>query len=485
MSVAVPDDPAEHFLQLWIEAEAWSSSERVAAISPRPEFLKELDDCLNRRSAADVMRGLWVLCLTGAPGSAEYRGQILSIMRTIDETFLAIHPRARTVPGHLDKRHLTPWLKDFRDQRQMTGFYATFKGRLLVPRGPLARPPRESWAAGAEALADSFTALSATSLAHHHERRPLGIELRVIGSAAAQGVPASATPGKERIAGLPIMQKAEDLHIREWMVDPQRYAAFSPATTCDPAERLLTALERACRNPAEASDIAIAPEFSQTAASITTLARELPKRNIPFRLLVAGSGATSTEHEGLPWNEACVFNRAGAVLWRQRKIWPAGIDQRRAKAWRLQDPGSGRIVEANASGHTVVIADLDGLGRCLTLICQDVLMQPVVAELIREYQPDWVFVPVLDEGADVGRWGHQQVFALSAASRARYLIVSSTALAARAGRTDRVPCLLAVGPRDGAGNEESRQYNAQAADGDTAYARVHWHSEGWQKTRVG
>jgi hypothetical protein len=225
---------------------------------------------------------------------------------------------------------------------------------------------------------------------------------------------------------------------------------------------------------------------------LAELAEALVNLDHPPRMLMAGSGNSEDVKNDWPWNESTVLNSTGTVLWRQRKIWPAGIKRDRAIQFGLSDPGEKEmILEKNAAGNEIVIADVDGLGRCVVLICQDLETRLISEELIQDFQPDWVFSPILDSEITEGRWAHQRCFALSGTSRARFIAVTSTALP-RLDATEPPIFGLAVGPKDTAhstsdsghviddGSEEGRCY-ATASD---ASRTIQWGSAGWKKTTL-
>jgi hypothetical protein len=149
--------------------------------------------------------------------------------------------------------------------------------------------------------------------------------------------------------------------------------------------------------------------------------------------------------------------------------------------YNLSDPGAGLSMEDNCSGNEVCVVDLDGLGRCVILICQDLEADPLAGDLIRNFQPDWVFAPILDRGIDTGRWVHQRAFALSALSPARFIVSCSTALADRAKVTGEIACGMAVGPKDSFGEDEGRVHALAYLVDNADFATLKWR-EKWRFT---
>ena len=90
-------------------------------------------------------------------------------------------------------------------------------------------------------------------------------------------------------------------------------------------------------------------------------------------------------------------------------------------------PGVGAYHEHNASGSCIQVVDIDSIGRCVILICQDVV-NAMAEDLLRCLQPDWVFVPILDRGFAVRSWFVDRARSLSTVSKARLFGVCSTAL---------------------------------------------------------
>ena len=198
---------------------------------------------------------------------------------------------------------------------------------------------------------------------------------------------------------------------------------------------------------------------------------------------MAGSGNSVETQDDLPWNEARVLNGVGVELWRQKKIWQAGLDAARAKDLNLNPGPTGRLMEKNHAGTEVVVADIDSLGRCVILICQDIQSYPLASDILRNYQPDWVFVPIMDWGTGTERWAHQRAYELSAISQARFLIASSLSMVEKL-KKDEQPCGLAVGPRVGLEEDDGRVCEpAFVKSSPHGYGLVEWRST-WGKTAV-
>lgn len=481
--------PVELFLQLWAKAEAMTSFQRITASPADSAFIQEVDQALRRNSAQAAADALANAFATAGDKTLpnERNGRMLATMRAIDAAFYLIHPRRQFVPSLAKKRPKLPdWLRELRDARFICGDYGKDEHFRLVPRGPLVRLPRDENASNAECLADRFAALSVVPHTLLLGTRVIKTRHIVVGLDIARGVAAATNPGYEDVVFIPVAEQVSDLLITEREVSLKKFADYQLEPNLNAAEIILAALRQA--GP---SDIAFAPELVVSEDHADKLAHGLLAGvPAPPRMIVAGSGQTRAPNaDGQPWNETRIFNRLGVDLWRQRKIWPAGLAVGRALQYDLSDPSPNLHMEDTAEGDTVVIADIDGMGRCAVLICQDIEAVPLAESLIQHFQPDWVFVPVLDPGVTPGRWAHQRVFALSGQSNARFMVASSTALAARMTPPITAACGLALGPKAASADGEDSgravatiSVKAGAAPG---YGKLKWR-EGleWQKTEL-
>lgn len=433
-------NPADLFLALWNKANDLTSFQRMTA--PGDKNLRcQLDAALNLSFATMAAARCWQLIADtdGMVGS----GSLLTAMHAIDDIFSLIHPRCQFGPA----RHgpnLPKWLRELRDRRMVATDYAYDNHHRLVPRGPLSRLPRDPIAAHAECLADRFHALAVVPQSVAIHTRTIHIRQSVIDKSVAHGIPSTSQPGRETIAFVPVAEYKSHLRLTERKVDEQTFVDFRLAPKLNAADRVVQALQAVGK-----ADIAFAPELVMREEHAKQLGQQLRCMTAAPKLIIAGSGQTSaTNRDGQPWNEAWAMNAAGAPLWKQRKLWPAGIDATRARNYGLSKVDNHKLgMEDTGEGDTLVIADIDGMGRCLILICQDIQAEPLVTQVLQFFQPDWVFVPILDTGIKPGRWAHQAFFVHSELSNARFMAISSTALARLAKQKGKIPFGLAVGPK--------------------------------------
>lgn len=471
---------AELFIILWEKVGGLPSYKRLTATSSDKLFVDDLNSLLKQDKDQDILDTLIELINQSAP-PADKVGQVLVIMKVIDEFIYRIHPRAVVLPTALAS--IPKWLQKLRYDRYGQGFYGKVNEHVLLPRGPLLRSARDEFASSAESFADRFAALAVVKEKLNHESQSIIINSIFIGADQAKGVVSSSSLGQEKIAFIPIAEHADDLITAEHVISGQTFVDFRIHPTVNSADRLISALSQLGY-----ADIAVAPELVMSESAADELPEKLRSfKPPPARMIVAGSGYTQSHDNGLPWNELRVFNGLGTELWRQRKIWPAGLSRDRALEFGLSDPGAGLVKEHNSSGVEIIVADVEELGRCVVLICQDIQSQPLSSELIRQFQPDWVFVPILDIGIESGRWGHQRAFDLSGLSNARFVLSTSTALAHKKSTLPKQPnCGLAVGPKSATKNDSERRYQCISVDEETSpgYALLEWKSDTWKKTTL-
>lgn len=477
------DSPAKFFLELWEIATKWSSPERSIGLSGEVVRIN-LESVLLLDDGEIVTQKLRNLLTKSLP-DVDYRRTVLNLMCAIDSAIFAIHPRVKIPPGSAKSRRNAPeWVRELRDRRNLHGNYAENNKFALVTRGPLTRSARSAVSSNAECLADRFVAISVVPMFTSHNGRSIKIDYKVFGTSAAGGVAPVKKNGEEKIAFIPVAESNDSLNITERVVEGCNFVDFRMNPNLDASDLFLRAI-----HAAGLVDIAIAPEFvmsSQHADKLSEGLRALGAKSP--RLVVAGSGLTFEETGCRPWNESRVLNGAGSILWRQRKIWPAAILRERAIEFGLSDPGQGMTYEDTDAGNEVIVADIEAYGRCIVLICQDIEARSLSEDLIDSFQPDWIFVPILDRGIRLGGWVHARSFALSGLSHARYLISCSTILAKKTTHSVSAEpaCGLAIGPKTEVLPDGGRMYlMAQVDPAKTpGYSTITWRTDGWSQTTL-
>ncbi len=469
-----PLNPASYFLQLWQQTKALSDTE-IACISGSRKLQPQIANALALNAAADVITALQKLLQQHSSSENDKQTCSFEIMQGIDDVFAEIHPRSLIDP----KSRTTPsWLHDLHERRLVFGNYAKTKDLWLVPRGPLLRSARDEFASGGISRQDCFKALSAVPQHLQHDGKTIRVQHQHVGVDEELGVAPGKDVGNETIVFMPIAEQAQDLSIQMQAKDNRWLAEYALHADLDAAQIIFKALQHAGQ-----CDIALASELMVSSTHADNLAALLQsKPGIRPRLVVAGSGASALRNEtGQAWNEGRVFNQNGAPLWQQSKIWIAVTKAPRTHELGLCEITDQRtVIEDNANSDTLTIADVDGLGRCAVLICQDIKGAPFAFDFVLHYQPDWIFIPLLDRGVHKGGWANQQAFALSEIANTRFLFVTSTSLGNKPG--EKVYCAMAVGPKTGQDGEVNRA--RQLAEAANGYAKMTWREGSWEQTKM-
>jgi hypothetical protein len=144
-------------------------------------------------------------------------------------------------------------------------------------------------------------------------------------------------------------------------------------------------------------------------------------------------------------------------------------------------------MEDAAPGAELVVCDLHGLGRVMTLICEDLEQQVPGGDLALALRPDWILTPVLDVNQTVGRWTHSRSIEIARKTLSRVVVsccatlgvrmANGTTLAATAQEIQTGICF------DGA---EDRRVKLVVSNGALAPDRtlVKWDSAAWPTHQI-
>lgn len=490
------DTPEALFMELWAGASQASPSDLTSTVVlPSASLAAALTADVGKKALGAICLEIEKL-LCGAAASAVL-ATILAAMQAIDAAMRPVHPAEALLPAPM-RSPLPKWVANAAETRSLDGVYWSIGGRWLVPRGPFSRAARARTAASAETFRERFRALSVVPASTCQDVRAIALKMTRISLATDRGVPlgTSAKPGAERVGFVPVAEGPGDLLRTVSNGGPSQMLDIRSAPTFDGGGRLLAALAAIGE-----ADIAVAPELTIGQRCEQRLRSGLQASSSGFpRLLLAGSGLVEAPGAAAAFNEARVLNAKGAVLWRQRKVWPFGMQRTRAEGYRLVNPGGSELLmEKIEAGDEIVVADVDGLGRCVVLICQDFQCTRAVEDIIDDYQPDWVFVPVLDPGIRAGGWAHSRAFELSGRSQARFIVSSSLTMChwglASGDSAPTPPFGLAVGPKDPTDPDPNNckgdmgravAFAESAAGASPAHAVLTWRSGtgNWRKTAL-
>ncbi|BBK30843.1 hypothetical protein EDC65_1722 [Stella humosa] len=419
-------EPAQLFLIAWSVAIRLSGNALSMAKACPDDVKFAVADALTQHNGADAvikccaaLRKIWP---EGAAVGIRQRqaGLLLQLMREIDIAMAHVHPRSRLLPPYFTRPAAPAWVREAGERRTAYGVYAQTDTHFLVPRGPFARNARGRFHEGGFSLPDQFGYLGCGVRRLDHDSGTATVHIHVIDQGIARGVPPrKRSEGAERVTFVPLAEASTDLvpRLRELdgtaVIDITQGGSFHP----------LASFTRAVRDAAD-SDMLLAPELTIVASDLDGFAHALASGPSP-RLVVAGSGLMPARDHEPPVNEAVMLNALGATLWRHRKVWAYGMNKPTFERLDLGDlPDTQQLMENITCGDTFTIADVDGLGRCLVLICQDLMIASLPA-LLHSWQPDWVFVPILDTGTGIDRWSTHRAITLSFESQGHFLVCSS------------------------------------------------------------
>ena len=479
---AASPTPAHLFLAYWQTAAALKPNQRSAAVRMPAAFLRAAREIAGQEDPQRAVEGLEAL--TAARTETERRGRMLAVMDAIDMLFAMLHPRT---PRAATRRAARPpaWLVALQDERMTKGAFLVADGHALIPRGPLLRTARDPDASSADTLADRFAYLTAIPLTLDDKGSMIDVCLKCVGMDLLTGVEPIADRGNERIAFIPVAETADDLEIRRVDRGGNPHAYYGPAAGHQGGERLLSAL-----GALEAQDLAVAPELVMSVEQTRQVQAGLPRAPGAPRLILLGTRHSEELEEDQAFNEAVLVNSVGSELWRQCKLWPAKLDPEHACQLGLCDEGNGaHIPEDNVSSREIKLVDIDGFGRVLVLICQD-LKLAAIEPLIEASQPDWILVPVLADNLALGRWAHRRALAISENTQSRFVGVTSCSLAFRY-ETEPGPIGFALGPAQPAdeneppANQRAVMFVPADPQGSPVAGTTRWHGSGWGQSRVG
>ncbi|WP_289241689.1 hypothetical protein [Delftia sp.] len=467
------------FLDAWREAAQWSPSQRRGIPVTTQQCTEQISTALSLQDEQDVYASLLAI-KNAAPSSdkIEYRSLILEFLKQLDSAFAEVHPRNGR------RRGAAKWVMRAHENRMQTGAYYLDDASYVVACGPLSRANRGEHANSADSLADRFSFLAVVPRYLLQEETRISINIGYISDYIGDGVTSGTRRiGQEVVCAIPIALERSEIEAKMVRRNNTSYVEFSASDNLDPGNKVIDAVSHASKEINALLDISIGSEFLINCDVADSL---INKRN-SSRLFLLGSGASKDVSEiGQPWNEAIVVNDVGKELWRQRKIWPASVDGKRAVDFQVKgvQPGGPQLFEDICAGDSIEIVDIEGLGRCVILICQDFTAKPLSQTLIRNYQPDWIFAPILDRGFAVGNWFHQYALHYSGFSKSRMIGVTSIALP-REGAEPPLSCVMAVCSMEGDDGVPSGAFSCKAPMAShPSYVLIDFKEEKWSFSRI-
>lgn len=351
------------------------------------------------------------------------------VMCALDTVAIAIHP---AMPNRLPGlgRAPTGMLAAMKAQRTRTGHYADVPDTgMVVPKGHLVnrgdpRPDDANDASGTD-LAHQFSHLT---LAAHPGN---GRTLRFIAPSPSKFF---VSPDRaDRVGLAPIAEDRDDIEFRTTTRGDRPYLDAIPKAPLL-ANRITDSVTALLDDGA---GIIVLPELVGSAASAENLKAVLKARGSGTEgLILAGTGASASLDPGSsrPHNEAMLIGANGRVLAHQRKLhlFNMGIGRmRECDIAAAPGCGSRNHMEDAAAGTELVVCDLHGLGRVMTLICEDLQQQTPGGDLALVLRPDWILTPVLDISQTPGRWAHSRSIEIGRKTLSRVVVSCCATLGVR------------------------------------------------------
>jgi hypothetical protein len=488
--------PAELFIRIWEIAARWNDVHLNAALAlnAHRDLRAAILDALDKDDAETATQAALRAARLPADALADpdYRRRLGALMLSIDAVYERIHPRTVLLGTRGRRPYLSKWLQASRKARTKTGSYASTAQHALIARGALSRMQRGCTADGGTSLSAVFAALALVKTQYEHGQLPITVSHRYIPAHDYEGVKRMSDPtkiGHEAVAFLPLARKRAEIAVKAF-----EDAHGTSFVTCEPAANFSASAEFAAGldDLAAPVDIAVAPEFVVSAEESKKMLAGLRSRPVAaFRLALLGTGPSEQKSDTAPhdWNHAVLANGKGVELWFQRKIWPALVTgDAQCETFGIPTKTSpDNYQEYNASSTEIVVADIEELGRVVVLICQDIKGKTFARSVIAAFEPDWVFVPILDGGIADGRWMHRECFNISESVSSRFLVVSSLGLARREAHFG-----LALGPSAAGADDKDRAVlfvpdTPVAADASPRVGVAYWRDDArspWKQTFV-
>jgi predicted amidohydrolase len=351
------------------------------------------------------------------------------VMCALDAVAIAIHP---AMPNRLPGigRAPTGMLAIMKASRTITGHYADVTGTgMIVPKGHLVsrkrpRPDDAEDASGTD-LAHQFAHLTLVAHPGH------GRTLRFIAPSPRKFF---VSPVRADHVGLaPIAEDRDDI---DFITSKRGDRPYLDAVPKAPllANRITAAVTALLDDGA---GVIVLPELVGSTASADALKIALKARGSRTEgLILAGTGASTSVDPGShrPHNEAMLIGANGRVLAHQRKLHLFNMGINRMRDCDIAAaPGCGtrNHMEDAAAGTELVVCDLHGLGRVMTLICEDLQQQVPGGDLALVLRPDWILTPVLDVSQTAGRWTHSRSIEIGRKTYSRVVVSCCATLGVR------------------------------------------------------
>jgi predicted amidohydrolase len=176
--------------------------------------------------------------------------------------------------------------------------------------------------------------------------------------------------------------------------------------------------------------VGVAPELCLSPAVLAAWHEALAERPpgaSALRLVLAGTG--NVERTDPPSNTAVLLDAAtGAVLARQRKLFPFNLGEDDLALWGMADRVDGPVDEDLTPGERVAVIEAGGL-RLAVLVCEDLARVPALAGPLCAHGISLLLVPVFARPTKDRRWERNRAEAYADASGAAIVVANSLVMA--------------------------------------------------------
>lgn len=220
----------------------------------------------------------------------------------------------------------------------------------------------------------------------------------------------------------PVMHQQADLDVQRI----ERSGAFSyDSLAIDLEDRIEQTVKALCQ---EGCHIIAFPEMALSPATLAALKASVARHGADSLLRFVLAGSTRVEDppgSTKPRNRSCTLNHRGEVLYSQDKLARWDLDAATCNRYGLEPSPYGVLSEHIETGSEMVVAELPGVGRLATLICEDLSRTEPGRWIRRHLLLDLQYTPVMDSDLHLGRWTGVSGRASALEGSCRVMVVNS------------------------------------------------------------
>jgi predicted amidohydrolase len=204
------------------------------------------------------------------------------------------------------------------------------------------------------------------------------------------------------------------------------------------------------------AELLFLPECTVSVEQLNWLQGEIPttmrsyfrtRGELPSLRYVLAGVASPASYPSQGANYVIIFDNEGQEICRQDKLFRWNLNQDQIKRYGLDidlNTKSVEIKENIAGGSEVMVVDLEGVGRFITLICADVDENAPGDWLLAHVRTDWLNAPIMDKSTCWtfdpkglrGPWITRRAYRAACASQCKVVVSNSMTLTHRLNRTN-------------------------------------------------